>query len=187
MSYSKMAQVFPPPMGRMTEAELARLIGDALHQDYGDLGSAVKQIGLQTGAHLRAVKNWFQGRNTPSSAHLLILARISPSILRLVLEQVGGSDLFDAFEVLDGRVFTQNRGGKNVPINVPLNSTGANLNERQEWFLLGLRRGLRLSPQDICAEFLVSAKTAKRDIASLKAFRLVGFAGAKKTGRYKLI
>lgn len=187
MSYSKRDQVFPPPKRRITEDDLASMIGVALRVDYGDLTSAIKHIGLQTGAHLRAIKNWFSGRNTPSSSHLLILARISPSVLRIVLEQVGGADLFDAFEVLDGSKFTQKSRDKNVPINVLLNPDAANLNERQVWFLTGLKRGLTISALDISDEFSVSLKTAQRDIGALKIFRLVGFTGSRKNGRYKLI
>jgi hypothetical protein len=186
MSYSKRAQVFPLPKPPISEGELASMIGAALHLDYGESPSAIKYIGLQTGANLRAIKNWFQGRNTPSSRHLLILARTSPSILRIVLEQVGGSDLFDAFSVLEGKKFYQKPARKGVPINVPIKSSWANLNERQEWFLNGLRRGLRVTPSGISRHFSVALKTAKRDIAVLKALNFVIFVGARKTGRYQI-
>lgn len=76
------------------------MVASALRHDYGDLPSAVKQIGLQTGANLRAIRNWYEGRHAPSSIHLLRLARSSPQILQLVLEQVGGAELADAFSLL---------------------------------------------------------------------------------------
>ncbi len=67
----------------------------------------------------------------------------------------------------------------NVPVNVPVN-------ERQRWFLEQLSRGKPLKAQDIASRFDVAEKTARRDIADLKARGLIEFVGAPKTGYYRL-
>lgn len=66
-----------------------------------------------------------------------------------------------------------------VPVNVPVN-------ERQEWFLEQLRSGKSCKASDLAAQWQVTEKTAKRDIADLKKKHLIIFAGAPKTGEYLL-
>jgi hypothetical protein len=186
MSRSKKDRLFPINSSRITDTALAELVAAALRQDYGDLPSAVKQIGLRTGANLRAIKNWYEARHAPSSGHLLTLARSSPSLLKLVLKQVGGDDLFDAFQLLGGHGPTRQMQPDHVPINVPINS-GDSLNERQNWFLEELKDGSKRMARDIAGRWNVALKTAQRDIANLKGRNLIIYKGSKKSGRYILI
>lgn len=192
MSQSKKDQLFPIKPKAISDAELAQIVASALRQDFGDTPSAVKRIGQLTNANLRAIKNWYQARNTPSSGHLLLLARSSPSILKFILVQIGGEDLWDAFRLLSSHAlatapepempaYTETNPPENVPINVPIKS----FNERQRWFLILLRRKNKARAEDIAAQFDVSLKTAKRDIEGLKDADKICFIGAKKTGRYE--
>ncbi len=71
-----------------------------------------------------------------------------------------------------------------VPVNVPVE--GAALNDRQQWFLEQLSLGRSVKATDIEAQWGVSVKTAKRDIAALRKRELIVFVGAPKTGRYQL-
>ena len=71
-------------------------------------------------------------------------------------------------------------GDKNVPVNVPVNV-------RQSWFLEALRAGERPKPGDLAERFGVHAKTAKRDVATLKDLGLVEFVGPDKKGYYRLV
>ena len=102
MSRSKKDRLFPIKPQPVSDEELAKIVAFALHQDFGDSASAVKNIGRLTNANLRAIKNWYEARNAPSSGHLLLLARSSPSILKFILMQIGGEDLWDAFRLLSG-------------------------------------------------------------------------------------
>ena len=61
-----------------------------------------------------------------------------------------------------------------VPVNVPVN-------ERQVWFMEQLRNGQNCKASDLAAQWDVTGKTAKRDIADLKNKGLVRFVGAPKT------
>jgi predicted HTH transcriptional regulator len=71
----------------------------------------------------------------------------------------------------------------NVPVNVPVDVP---VNERQRWILDQLRHGRALKADTIAAHFGVAEKTAKRDLAALKAHALIQFVGPPKTGSYRL-
>lgn len=167
MSRTKKDRLFPNGKPPLTEARFARMIATALHRDYGALPSPVKQIGLLTGANLRSIKNWLQGRHAPSSLHLLTLARISPSILEIVRERIGDV-------------------ANNVPLNVPIITPFSNLNARQIWFLKCLQKGQKPTARSLQLHAGVTLKTARRDIAQLKEQGLVRYTGARKKGHYTL-
>lgn len=76
----------------------------------------------------------------------------------------------------------------NVPVNVPINGpVNVPVNERQKWFLEQLERGINCKAADLAAHWRITEKTAKRDIADLKKKHLVIFAGAPKTGLYRIL
>lgn len=199
MSYSKMDRLFPLHLTVMTESELAQSIAIALREDYGDFSSAVKVIGRQTGANLRAIKNWFEARHTPTSCHLLALARISPSTLKIVLGQMGGTDLYEAFILLSGTekktiqypklgLQNQSYSAENCTIaeaRAPI--IFEDMNRRQIWFLEQLRQNRRVRAADITAHWSVSTRTAKGDVAGVMRLQLIRFVGARKTGWYEAI
>lgn len=194
MSHSKMDRSFPVKPRAISDEELAKIVAAALRRDFGETASAIKRIGQLTSSNLRAIKNWYEARNAPSSGHLLLLARSSPSILKFILEQIGGEDLWDAFQLLSHHdqtlvaepkeedfeeIFTD----KNVPINVPLKS----FNDRQRWFLILLKRKNKACAEDIAEHFDVTIKTARRDIEGLKGTGKIRFVGAKRTGHYEIL
>ncbi len=194
MSHSKMDRSFPIKPRAISDEELAKIVAAALRRDFGETASAIKRIGQLTSSNLRAIKNWYEARNAPSSGHLLLLARSSPSILKFVLQQIGGEDLWDAFRLLSQHalasapepeipVLTDKNDTKNVPINVPLKS----LNDRQRWFLMLLKRKNKACAEDITEHFDVAIKTARRDIEGLKDAGKIRFMGSKRTGRYEIM
>ena len=73
-----------------------------------------------------------------------------------------------------------------VPANVPDVPINEPISERQRWLLVQLSEGQQLKPHDVTAHFGIAEKTAKRDIADLKARGLIEFVGARKTGFYRL-
>ena len=66
-----------------------------------------------------------------------------------------------------------------VPVNVPVNN-------RQKWFLNQIGKGVQVSSSELSAQWDISQKTAKRDIADLKQKGLIEFSGASKNGYYRL-
>lgn len=199
MSFSKDDRVFHVKSHAISDAEFAKIIGTALRKDFGELASAVKTIGQMTRANPRAIRNWYEARNVPSSGHLLVLARSSPSILQFILEQIGGRDLADAFGLLanrdtgDARELKTSQQGviytdKLVSINgnIPTHIVDR-LNQRQRWFVGLLQQNQNVKADDIAIVWGVNARSAWRDVAGLTKIGLVKFTGAKKNGKYEII
>lgn len=67
------------------------------------------------------------------------------------------------------------------------NDVPINLNERQKWFLIKLESDKNTAAEHVAKQFSVTKKTAKRDIADLKAKHMIQFHGSRKTGYYEII
>lgn len=181
MSVTQRDKVFPLFDDRKT-AVLAAKIASCLQKDFGDQRPAVKYIRKLTRIKSRTAKNWYQGRNIPSLKHFLHLSKASPSLIRLMLEEIGGSVLRDAFEevgekhraiLIPKQQETQkNEGAKFCTFDVclPL-ATARKLNLRQLWVLSSLAEG-GVTAQDIVSHWKVSIRTAKYDLAGLKKLNL---------------
>lgn len=197
MSFSKNDQVFPPDFFINIERRIAQAVAKALRQDYEELPSAVKWIGRKTGAHPRAIRNWYEARNAPNSAHLVMLARSSAHVLRVLLELIERVDLAEYcerdFSDPSLRVLPLHRksspkfyGEKSFTIKVAVKpSVAILLNQRQLWFLGMLQEGADIRTGDIASIWGVTNRSAKADIAHLKKLGLVRFVGAKKNGHYR--
>jgi predicted DNA-binding transcriptional regulator YafY len=55
-----------------------------------------------------------------------------------------------------------------------------------QWFIAQISAGRQLGRAGLAKYWLVSRSTAQRDIAGLKARRLIEFVGTPKTGFYRL-
>ena len=189
MSLTNKDQVFPLKLEAISNVELAKIVARALREDFKNDSAAVKAIGGTTKISLRAIKNWYEGRSAPSAGHFLLLSRRSPTLLKFMIEQIGGGELWDVFQLfLD--VYDKNDSVIKhpiyrdifVPINVPVK-----LNQRQKYFLILLKSGKKGTAEDIANRWQVTVKTAKRDILKLKDAGRIRFDGARKTGHYKII
>lgn len=87
---SKSGIIFPT--STFTEP-LAMAIAGALKEEFGNTPSALKTIAQLTRSNERAVRNWFEGKNSPSAENLVILMRHSDLILRTVLALADRQDL----------------------------------------------------------------------------------------------
>lgn len=183
----------------------ARTIAELLHKEHGDSHRAIKQLIRQTNASERTVKHWLSGQHGPDTVYFLRLVVSSPVIRAFVLGLIEGpaatsqSDPVDrlslararqayaAGEAAAGGPATRgahndpNHVRKHDPINVP---DRAELNERQRWFMDRVAEG-RCDAREIAAAWTVSLKTARRDIATLKAARLITYIGSRRKGRYR--
>lgn len=195
MSVAKKDQVFPGGTKPISDTELAIIVAAALRRDFGNANSAVKRIGKATNVNLRAIKNWYEARNTPSSGHLLLLARVSPSIFKFVLEQIGGISPSEASPppkqgdstpqaVNQSKIYRS----ENCTINITISPRIAQkLNQRQLWFLSRLQQSEKVKADDIVAQWGASIGSAKSDISGMTRMGLIRFYGAKKTGFYAVI
>jgi hypothetical protein len=153
------------------------IVGDIrkiLRSKFKKLPSAIKRIQNETYAHERAIRNWYEGRNPPSAAHLVVLCRTYPAILRAFLHWTGHDYLME-------HVFE-----KNVPLNVTDQFAIDRLNERQMWIVVSLAMSHKLLPRDIARIWSVTERTAKRDLADLTFRGYITHQGSAKNGRYIL-
>ena len=181
MSLNYKDQIF----SSISNDDIARIVGVALRTDFKKGFAAVKWISMRTKASLPTIRNWYEGRHTPSAGNLLLLAKDSPTLMKFVLEHLGGPELWEVFQLCDdikNRNSKATESYKDDPLNVPIE-----LNQRQKWFLIFLKSGQNIRAVHIVEEWLVSIKTARRDIRRLKDAGIIRYIGPKKTGYYVYI
>lgn len=181
-------------------------IAELLRKEHGDSHRAVKQLMRQTHASERAVKHWLSGQHGPDTVFFLRLAVSSPIIRVFLLGLIekpaanSSADHVDRNSLSAARAayvagenttaVPRKRQWHNDPMYDPDRDTiddpePAELNERQRWFLARVEAGDRCSANEIVSAWQVSLKSARRDIAGLKAQRLIQYVGSRRKGRYK--
>ncbi|WP_395697408.1 hypothetical protein [Methylocella sp.] len=183
----------------------AQTVAELLRKEHGDSHRAIKQLMRQTDASERTVKHWLSGQHGPDTVYFLRLVVSSPVIRAFVLGLLEGPaaipltgpvdrislararEAYAAGEAAGGGAAAHgprndpDRVPERDPINVP---DPAGLNERQLWFLDRVAQG-RCDAREITAAWAVSLKTARRDIAALKAEGLISYVGSRRKGRYR--
>lgn len=184
----------------------AQTIAELLRKEHGDSRRAIKQLMRQTDASERTVKHWLSGQHGPDTVYFLRLVVSSPVIRAFVLgllegpaaipltgpvdriSLAGAREAYAAGEAAGGgsarsaRKNDPERGPERDPINVP---DRTEINERQHWFLDRVAAG-RCNAREIVSVWAVSLKTARRDIAVLKAAGLICYVGSPRKGQYRL-
>jgi hypothetical protein len=90
-------------MAASGDYNIATVIAETLRQTFGGTRGAIKTVMAFTGAGERAVKNWFEGKNTPNGDNLIELARHSDEILEVFLLMSGRGDVLSAKKLVDAR------------------------------------------------------------------------------------
>lgn len=174
MSRTKTGRKFGQKKRISPDQEMARRVALALRKDFGKMTSAVKQIAQITMANVDTATNWYQGKNTPGARYLLRLAGSSPSVLRIVLTEIGGDDLWEVFQLSlrhsKGATSRGRRRGaplakRHYRVSDTTNVTGTDvLNERQKWLLEKIRAGVNPKAKEVAVVWNVSVRTAFRDL-----------------------
>ncbi|MDD3181326.1 MAG: hypothetical protein PHD48_00745 [Alphaproteobacteria bacterium] len=194
MSFSKMGKVLPKKSSRVLDQEIANMVRTALRKDFPKVKLVARAISREIDVNLEAVKKWYNGQNTPSSAHFLVLVRISPSLFEAFLVEVGCASLAPFFlserarngggnQAHNGAIAGRS-GGSDVTSNVTINPWPDDLNERQSWFLAEIRDGFAPTAESLRKRWRVTERTARRDIAEMIKLNLIERRGAKKNGVY---
>jgi len=89
--------------GRYDSRPFAEVIAAAVLAEWGETSSARKEVGRITRANERTVRNWFEGRNSPSGENLVCLIRHSDVVLETVLRLSGRQELVQVAAVLELR------------------------------------------------------------------------------------
>ena len=198
MSHRENDRVFPIKGTQDLDKQLAAAVSQVLRQHFTEISSAIKVFGRMTGAHPRAIRNWYEGRNVPSSSHLILLAHHIPAIAEVLLTLAGRQNIWIAYQMVvehssvlgalpPDEAIKSFLSDKFVSINVNLSPAIAErLNQRQLWFLGNLQHGITVKANDITHLWRVDIRTSLRDIAGLSKMGLIRFVGAKKTGKHVL-
>jgi hypothetical protein len=170
-----------------------------LRKEYGEIHSAVKFIGRQTGAHPRAIRNWYEGVNAPNCNHFVTLTKHTPVIIETFLGLTGHKTVWEFYQrhgnghdysMRVKKISSKSKvyDDKNVTINVSVSLEKTKfLNQRQLWFLGCLQAGKRIKAVGIVKTWRVTLRTARRDIAGLIKHGLIHFKGHPKTGFFEAI
>lgn len=183
----------------------AQTISELLHKEHGQNRQTIKLLMRQTHASERTVKHWLSGQHGPDTVFFLRLMVSSPVIRAFVLGLIDGPvakklaypvervsiaavrTAYAVGEMAKSEPITTHRFDDpiNDPVHDPMvDPEPTELNERQYWFLARIAVGVRLGANEIVSSWQVSLKTARRDIASLKAAGLIQFIGSRRKGRY---
>lgn len=186
----------------------ARTIAELLRKEHGESYSAIKLLMRQTHASERAVKHWLSGQNGPDTLFFLRLMVSSPVIRAFVQGLIEGpvakklAHPVDRFLIgaareaySEGETAGSSLTGRHEPDDPehdpdrdPINDPETvELNERQHWFLARVAEGGRSGANEIVATWGVSLKTARRDIAALKAAGMIQYIGSRRKGRYRRV
>lgn len=199
MSFIKKDRLFPSQFENGEDPDITKIIAESLRNEYQEIHSAIKVIGQQTGAHPRAIRNWYEGINAPNCSNLVVLAQHTPVLLKAFLDVTGHKTVWEFYErngnrydyamrikkfSAPGMVFSD----RFVTINVTLDRKKAgDLNQRQLWFLSQLQAKGGPNAEEIAQIWGVTLRSARRDIAGLIDKRFIRFTGCNKTGFYELI
>lgn len=77
----------------MSSSSLSEALALALKEEFGAVASSVKTVARLTNSNERAVRNWFDRKNSPSADNLIVLMRHSDQVLKVVLELADRRDL----------------------------------------------------------------------------------------------
>ncbi len=177
--------------------EIRSGITKILRRKFHNSSSAVKMICRDTGAALRAARNWYDGENSPSLLHYVLLAQNYPELVDLFLNlcQHRSEKLFDggSKQQLKERQKpmvcnpkSSQKATYDVGNNVGDQDKIGAYNSRQLWFMLRLQEGATATAEALADCWRVSVRTAERDITALRQRGLITYQGSKRVGHYCL-
>ena len=198
MSQAKIDRKLHAKFIAQTDEQIRSGITKILRRKFRNNSSAVKVICRDTGAALRAARNWYDGENSPSLLHFVLLARNYPELVDLFLnlcqQRPDKSPVRGTKQSLEG---TQDPEGikpklppktaDHVGNNVGNRESAEACNSRQLWFMLRLQEGATATAESLASCWRVSVRTAERDITQLRQLGLVAYQGSKRAGHYSLI
>jgi hypothetical protein len=99
-------KTFPRSSGSVATSDgykFADVIAETLHETFGGTRMSVKKVMAFTGAGERAVKNWFEGKNSPNGENLVELVRHSDEVLEALLWMADREDILAGKLLVDAR------------------------------------------------------------------------------------
>jgi hypothetical protein len=88
----KEGKVLPKIFLAEMDRDIAARIAQALRTDFPSIKSAATKLAEQVEINIETLKKWYGGHHAPSAANLIILARGSPAVRRMLIELIGKED-----------------------------------------------------------------------------------------------
>jgi hypothetical protein len=102
---SKSGKTFPGRDGddAAGPGDFPAAVARALRAEFGTSPGSVKRVARLANANERAVRNWFEGKNGPSGAHLVVLMRHSDAVMEVMLRLSGRDGMLGTMVLADAR------------------------------------------------------------------------------------
>jgi hypothetical protein len=190
MSKAKMDHIWTK---KYLDRVICSLVSKALRKAHRNSSAARKHIARTTQLNELTIRKWYEGKNPPSAAHLLILMRHYPDLLHAILQMMDDikSDALNARAGADQKIKnTDSETGSKHKIwgDILVTPTGhkksLRLNQRQLWFMEQVGAQHRCTSKHIEQHWRVARRTAKRDIAALVAVGAIRFVRSGQSGYY---
>lgn len=172
---------------------ISRLVSKTLREAHRDSSSARKHIAKTTQLNALTIRKWYEGKNPPDAAHLLILMAHYPDLLRGILQLLDRAELAASNPPISGPKKTENRHTKmhakhkiwgDIHVTPLATKNSVLLNQRQLWFIEQANARHSCTSKDIEKHWRVTNRTAKRDIAALVAVGAIRFVRSGQSGYY---
>jgi hypothetical protein len=86
-----MGKVLPKIFLAQLNRDIAFCIREALRTDFRNMKAAATGLAEQGDVSMETLKKWYNGCNTPSVVHLIVLARASSAVRRVLEELMNGN------------------------------------------------------------------------------------------------
>lgn len=190
MSKAKMDHIWSK---KYLDRAICSLVSKALRKAHRNSSASRKHIARTTQLNELTIRKWYEGKNPPDAAHLLILMRHYPDLLHAILQMMEDikSDAPNAQAGADKKTKTATRetGSKHkiwgdILVTPTAHKKSLKLNQRQLWFVEQIHSQHRCTSKHIEQHWRVARRTAKRDIAALVAADMIRFIRSGKSGYY---
>ena len=90
MSFKIVGKVLPKFFLDELEKSIAANVAIALRQDFPTVKIAASALAAEVEISMETIKKWYNGSNPPKAVHLIIMARVSPSVHQALLNLIDG-------------------------------------------------------------------------------------------------
>lgn len=172
---------------------ISRLVSKTLREAHRNSSAALKHIARTTQLNALTIRKWYEGKNPPDAAHLLILMAHYPDLLCGILQLIDRTKSVGSNSQITTPKKTENCHTEthaehkiwgDIPVTPSATKNSVMLNQRQLWFIEQVRARHRCTSKDIERRWSVTNRTAKRDIAALVAVGAIRFVRSGQSGYY---
>lgn len=190
MSKAKMDHIWSK---KYLDQAICSLVSKALRKAHRNSSAARKHIARTTQLNELTIRKWYEGKNPPDAAHLLILMRHYPDLLHAILQMIDDaksetlnpqSAAGQKIKNTDAETGSKHKIWGDILVTPAGHKKSLRLNQRQLWFMEQVHAEHRCTSKHIEQHWRVNQRTAKRDISALVAAGAIRFVRSGQSGHY---